>query len=423
MISVEEALDKILDTIHILEPERKPILQSMGQVLAEDIFADFDIPPLDNSAMDGYAVRWQDISGTSGARSATLSIVGEVAAGYLPNREVAQGTAVRIMTGAPVPAGADTVVRFEDTDEAMCEGESPGEINILREVARGANIRRAGEDVHRGELVLKAGELLRPQEIGVLASLGRTEVSVIRRPRIAVLATGDELVDLGQPLPPGKIYNSNASSTAAQVLRHGGVPQLLGIGTDDRHALREKIALAMDADLLITSGGVSVGAYDVVKDVLAELGDVAFWTVRMKPGKPLAFGTLNQDDKRIPHLGLPGNPVSAMITFEQFARPAIMKMLGKESAAIPVITATSESRIKNTDGRRIFARAIVRAQDGLYYARSTGPQGSGILTSMSKANGLIVVPEDVEEVVEGDSVMVQMLDWERGGIGCRRLFA
>ena len=414
MISVEEALDKILDTIHILEPERKPILQSMGQVLAEDIFADFDIPPLDNSAMDGYAVRWQDISGTSGARSATLSIVGEVAAGYLPNREVAQGTAVRIMTGAPVPAGADTVVRFEDTDEAMWEGESPGEINILREVARGANIRRAGEDVHRGELVLKAGELLRPQEIGVLASLGRTEVSVIRRPRIAVLATGDELVDLGQPLPPGKIYNSNASSTAAQVLRHGGVPQLLGIGTDDRHALREKIALAMDADLLITSGGVSVGAYDVVKDVLAELGDVAFWTVRMKPGKPLAFGTLNQDDKRIPHLGLPGNPVSAMITFEQFARPAIMKMLGKESAAIPVITATSESRIKNTDGRRIFARAIVRAQDGLYYARSTGPQGSGILTSMSKANGLIVVPEDVEEVVEGDSVMVQMLDWERG---------
>ena len=413
MISVEEALDKILSNIGVLEAERKPIMESLGQVLAEDVYSDIDIPPLDNSAMDGYAVQWESIRGANSSQPKVLEIIGEVAAGYISSQEVTPGTAIRIMTGAPVPAGADTIVPFEDTDEEVrkAAGQSLDEIGILLEVAKGSNIRRAGEDVARGSLVLAKEAMLRPQEIGVLASLGRAEALVIRRPVIAILATGDELVDVGQSLPPGRIYNSNAYSIAAQVRRYGGIPHILGIATDERRALSEKIAQGMDSDLLLTSGGVSTGDYDIVKDVLANLGEISFHTVRMKPGKPLAFGILEHNGKRVPHLGFPGNPVSTMITFEQFARPAILKMMGKKNLAKPTVTAISESRFKNTDGRRLYARAIVREEDGQYYARSTGPQGSGILTSMSRANGLLIAPEDVESVEVGDKVSVQMLDW------------
>ncbi|MBT4513288.1 MAG: molybdopterin molybdotransferase MoeA, partial [Chloroflexi bacterium] len=223
---------------------------------------------------------------------------------------------------------------------------------------------------------------------------------------------GDELVDVGQPLPPGKIYNSNAYSTASQVIRYGGIPLVLGIGQDNRESLSNKIVEAMDSDMLLTSGGVSMGDYDIVKDVLAEHGSIGFWTVYMKPGKPLAFGIMEQEGKRVPHLGFPGNPVSTMITFEQFARPAILKMLGKTSFAKPTVKAISQSRFKNTDGRRVYARGIVEKRDDRYYVRSTGPQGSGILTSMVRANGLVIVPEDSDGAHEGDEVVVQMLDWK-----------
>jgi molybdopterin molybdotransferase len=236
-------------------------------------------------------------------------------------------------------------------------------------------------------------------------------VLVIRRPIVAILTTGDELVNVGQPLPQGKIYNSNAFSLAAQVHRYGGIPKILDIAPDEPRVLSQKMKQALDSDLLITSAGVSVGEYDVVKDVLAELGKISFWTVRMKPGKPLAFGTLTQKGKRVPHLGLPGNPVSSMVTFEQFARPAILKMMGKKNLAKPTISAVSESHIENTDGRRIFARAIVRKEGQQYFARITGPQGSGILTSMAKANGLLIVPEKTKAINKGDEVSVQMLDW------------
>ncbi|MBT9166116.1 MAG: Molybdopterin molybdenumtransferase [Chloroflexi bacterium] len=411
MISVEQALEKILSNVSVLEPERKPILETMGQVLAEDVRSDINIPPLDNSAMDGYAVQWDSIRGATISQPKALKVIGEVAAGCISDREVTPGTAIRIMTGAPVPAGADTVIQFEDTDEEIRKGKSLDEIGIMRELVKGSNIRRGGEDITRGSLVLTTGVVLRPQEIGVLASLGRADVLVIRRPAVAVLATGDELVDVGQPLPPGKIYNSNAYTIASQVRRYGGIPRILGIAADESQDLLEKIILGMDSDLLITSGGVSVGDYDIVKDVLAELGAISFWTVRMKPGKPLAFGVLTRNGRKVPHLGLPGNPVSSMIVFEQFARPAILKMLGKKNLAKPTISAISESRIENRDGRRVFARAIVRKGDGQYFARLTGPQGSGILTSMSRANALLVVPENVATVEVGDEVSVQMLDW------------
>jgi molybdopterin molybdotransferase len=413
MISVEEALEKVLSYVDVLEPEDEPILDSLGRVLAEDVYSDIDIPPLDNSAMDGYAVRAESTKGASLSSPRILRIIGEVAAGYIAKEEVAPGTAIRIMTGAPIPKGADAVVQFEDTDEEKRKSARKplNEIGILRQAAKGLNIRKAGEDISKGSLILKAGTVLRPQEIGVLASLGKDVINVIRRPVVAVLATGDELVDIKEALPPGKIYNSNTYSLAAQVMRYGGIPKILGIAKDNIKALEAKIKQASDADLLITSAGVSVGEYDVVKDVLARLGEVTFWTVRMKPGKPLAFGVLRLGKKKIPHLGLPGNPVSSMIAFEQFARPAILKMLGRKDFAKPTIQATSEGRLENRDRRRVFARVMVSKRDGRYFASLAGAQGSGILTSMAQANGLMIVPEDKAVIEVGEEVEVQMLDW------------
>jgi len=407
MISVEEALEKVLSCVSVLEGEEKPILQCLGQVLNEDVYSAIDVPPLDNSAMDGYAVKAEDVAGATPSSPVFLDVIGEVKAGDIPKEEVRALTALRIMTGAPLPRGADSVVQFENTDEALRRERPPFQIGILHQVTKGQNVRRAGEDIARGQLVLKRGTVLRPAEIGVLASLGKETIWVIRRPVVAIIATGDELAALGQPLPEGKIYNSNSFSAAAQVQRYGGIPQVLGIARDRVKDIKDKIKEALSADMLLTSGGVSMGNYDLVKDVLAKQGEVSFWTVRMKPGKPLAFGMI----KGVPHLGLPGNPVSSMITFELFARPAILKMMGKKNLSKPTIEAILEGRIRNTDGRRIFARAIVSREDDRYLARIVGPQGSGVLTSMSRANGLVIVPEDVETVEEGETVKVLMLDW------------
>ncbi len=407
MISVEEALEKVLSYVKVLDREENPILQCLGQVLDEDVYSPIDVPPRDNSAMDGYAVKAEDTVGATPSSPVYLDVTGEVKAGAIAEEEVGALTALRIMTGAPLPKGADSVVQFEDTDEALRRERPLLQIGILHQVPKGQNVRRAGEDIARGQLVLPQGTVLRPSEIGVLASLGKETAWVIRRPVVAILATGDELVALGQPLPEGKIYNSNSFSIAAQVLRYGGIPQVLGIARDHARDIAGKIKEALSADMILTSAGVSMGDYDLVKDVLAKQGEVSFWTVRMKPGKPLAFGMI----KGLPHLGLPGNPVSAMITFELFARPAILKMMGKKNLSKPTIEAIMESPIENTDGRRIFARAMVRREGDRYFARLTGPQGSGILTSMSRANGLVIVPEDVKEVREGESVKVLMLDW------------
>ena len=417
MISVEEALEKILSYVKVLEPERKPILDCLGQVLAEDIYSTIDIPPLDNSAMDGYALRAEDTRGASEASPRYVVVVGEVAAGAMPTTEVRPGTAIRIMTGAPLPEGADAVVRFEDTDEVSRKSsrEDLSHISILCQAKKGLNVRCRGEDIASGNLVLKKGQVLRPQEIGVLASLGRSTALVIRRPIVAILATGDELIGVDQPLAPGKIYDSNNYTIAAEVSRYGGIPKILGIGRDSVRSLTEKIDEGLDADMLITSGGVSKGDYDIVKDVLAEHGEVGFWTVCMKPGKPLAFGIIKKVEGgrkgKVPHLGLPGNPVSSMITFEQFARPAILKMMGKKILAKPAIRAIIEDDVVNTDGRRLFARVSVTKRGGQYHASVTGPQGSGILTSMARANGLAVIPESSRGVKAGDMVEVQMLDW------------
>jgi len=383
MISVEQALDKVLSYVHILDSEEKPIMDCLGQVLDEEVYSPINVPPLDNSAMDGYAVKAEDTLGASKSSPVYLDVIGEVRAGTIAEREVVPGTAYRIMTGAPLPKGADSVVRFEDTDEATRSGQPLSQIGIFCQVPQGHDMRPAGEDISQGQLVLQKGTPLRPQEIGVLASLGKVKARVIRRPVIATLATGDELVEIDQPLPEGKIYNSNIFSIAAQILRYGGIPKILGVTPDRVEDIIEKIKGALDADMLITSGGVSMGDYDLVKDVLATQGEISFWTVRMKPGKPLAFGVI----EGVPHLGLPGNPVSSMVR------------------------AILENSIENTDGRRIFARAIVRRENDRYFAQLTGPQGSGILTSMTRANGLAIIPEDVKGMKAGDVVQVLMLDW------------
>ncbi len=417
MISVEEALEKVLSYVNVLEPEQKPVLDCLGQVLAEDVYSKIDIPPLDNSAMDGFALRAKDTLGASEASPRHLTVVGEVAAGSMPTKEVGPGTAIRIMTGAPLPEGADAIVKFEDTDEVdrKSSRKDLSQIGILYEAKKGLNVRRRGEDIAEGHLVLHKGTVLRPQEIGVLASLGLATASVIRRPIVAILATGDELIGVDQPLPPGKIYDSNTYTIAAEVSRYGGIPRILGIGRDSVQSLNAKIDESLDADMLITSGGVSKGDYDMVKDVLAEHGEIGFWTVRMKPGKPIAFGvienTKGRKKRKVPHLGLPGNPVSSMITFEQFARPAILKMIGKKILAKPTILATINGDITDTGGRRIFARVMVTMRSGQYYASLAGPQGSGILTSMVRANGVAVIPESSRGVKAGDIVEVQMLDW------------
>ncbi|TRZ93262.1 MAG: molybdopterin molybdenumtransferase MoeA [Dehalococcoidia bacterium] len=414
MISVEEALGKVLGFVDVLEEEERSLLDCLGQVLAEDIYAPFDVPPHDNSAMDGYAVQAESIRGASYERPRILRVVGEVAAGHVTGLKVELGTCVRIMTGASLPEGADTVVPFEATDEVDRKrtSASEAEIGIRCSLPEGSNIRQSGEDIAKGELVMRCGRLLHPAEIGMLASLGKGTVLVIRRPVVAILATGDEVLDVNQPLLPGKIYSSNTYSLAAQVLSYGGIPRVLGIAPDDVGQLSRALRRGLSCDMLVTSGGVSLGDYDVVKQVLAAEGDISFWTVCMKPGKPLAFGTFRRNGKKnVPHLGLPGNPASSMITFEVFGRPAILKMMGKRNLTRPSVTAVMESPIKNDDNRRIFARVIVSRREGKYFARLTGPQGSGVLTSMAKANGLAVIPETTKELKPGTTVDVMLLGW------------
>jgi molybdopterin molybdotransferase len=415
LISVEEALNKVLGFVRVLDSEEKSILGCLGQVLAEDVYAPFSVPPQDNSAMDGYAAQAKSIAGASYEHPKILRVVGEIAAGSIPELKLKPGTAARIMTGASVPEGADVVVPFEYTDEVdrkQCSAPG-GEIGIRVDLPEASNIRRKGENITEGELVVKRGILLRPAEIGVLASLGKAVVSVIRRPVIGILATGNEIMEINQPLLPGKIYNSNSYSLAAQVLRYGGMPKLLGVAPDDVEQLTIAIHRGLDCDILVTSGGVSLGDYDVVKQVIVDEGNISFWTVRMKPGKPLAFGVFKREDgKKIPHLGLPGNPVSSMISFEVFVRPAILKMMGRSNLAMPTVTAIMEEPVENGDGRRFFARVVVTKRDGKYFARLTGPQGSGVLSSMSKANGLAVIPESTKVVKSGGKVKVMMIDWD-----------
>jgi molybdopterin molybdotransferase len=412
MIDVDEARRLILEAFRPLPTERRPLAEAMGFVLAVDIIAGSPVPAFPNAAMDGFAVRAGDTTGATHAHPVSLRVIAEAAAGYASDVTLVPGTAVRIMTGAPIPAGADAVVRFEETDEgggAVRHGVG-ATVHIHRGVVSGENVRPVGEDIQPGVTILTAGTRVRPAEIGVLATLNRTRVTVHRRPRVGILATGDEIIDAGLPLAPGQICNSNGPMIAAMVTRTGGEAVPLGIARDRDSELESRLEAAAGLDLLLTTGGVSVGDFDLVKQVLQRKGEIGLWEVRIKPGKPLAFGRLSET----PVLGLPGNPVAAAVAFEQFARPAIRKMLGDPLLEIPAVMARLVGRIENRGGRRQFVRVAVTPTPEGYEARVSGAQGSGVLSSLARANGLMIVAEDLALVKDGALLPVQMLDWDLG---------
>jgi molybdopterin molybdotransferase len=401
MISLEEALSRILNTIHPLGLEKVSLLDTLGRVIGEDILASRPIPPKNNSAMDGYALRWEDTRGASQKKPCVLDVIEDIPAGAIPRKAVGKGQAVRIMTGAPVPKGADAVMRMEDTEK------DDQRVKIFVEAVKGQDIRLAGEDVRKGEKVISRGDILRPAEIGMLAALGRSFIPVYQKPVVAILATGDELVDVDENPSPWQIISSNSYALAAQVLDCGATPLQIGIAKDNREDLIAKFNAALRADLIISSGGVSAGDYDLVKDIMKEVGNrMQFWQVAMRPGKPLAFGSMNN----IPLFGLPGNPVSSMVSFEQFVRPSMLKMMGHRNLFRRTVLALLKEPIEKNQGARHFIRARITFEDGRYQVVSTGNQGSGVLKSMVQANGLIILPEETTSVKVGETVTVQLID-------------
>ena len=404
VISVEEALGRILSRISVLGDERVPLLQALHRVLGESVSARLDIPPWPSSSMDGYAVRSADTAGATSEDPARLRVSGRVPAGGVTERPLRAAEAVRIFTGAPLPDDADAVIPQEDV---TVERDT---VVIGRPVARGACVRPRGEDMRTGDTVLERGRALGPAEIGLLATLGHQPVRVVRRPVVGILSTGDELVDLPGALGPGQIPNSNTYSLMAQVIEAGAEPVSLGIARDTLEEIVERLSWGLGCDLLISSAGVSVGEHDLVKAALGRLGaEQHLWLVNMRPGKPITFATLpGGRQAALPAFGLPGNPVSAMVTFELFVRPALLRMGGHARLARPVVQARALGAIVNHGGRRGYLRVRLEPTDGGVGARLTGEQGSGILRSMVAADGLAIVPGDTT-IAPGEPVEVMLL--------------
>ncbi len=402
MTSVDDALNLMLSLAGTLGEEKVPLLEAYDRILAGDIASEIDIPSFNNSAMDGYAVMSGDTLNASGDRPVELRVLSEIQAGiYREGPELVSGTAICIMTGAVIPGGADGVIPVEDTKE----GE--GTVKIFKPVKKDDNIRFIGEDISAGSDVLHKGDIVKSSETGLLASLNHGEISVYKRPRIGILSTGDEIVDVGEAMARGQVRNSNAYTLQSLVRGMNVVPEYLGIAEDTIDGLRQKLKSGFDTkDIVITTGGVSLGKYDFIKDVIQELGvDIKIETISMKPGKPLVFGI--KGDKVF--FGLPGNPVSTMVAFMQFVRPVILKMMGAAKLRKPVVKAILMEKIKKKPGRRHFIRGRFIIKDGRFHVTTTGPQGSGILSSMSGANCIIILPEDIEKALPGDEVMVQLI--------------
>lgn len=397
MLSVAEASQAILSHIARLEDERVALPEALGRVLARDVSSPVTLPAWDNSAMDGYAVRSADIVGASVDAPTVLHVIETVPAGGFPVARVSEGKAIRIMTGAPLPAGADTVVRVEDTDGGA------ERVAIRSDRDAGRNVRPRGEDIREGAVVLAAGQAVGPAQIGVLASVGAAYVDVVRRPKVAIIGSGDELVELdrfNQVLAGRKIVSSNTYALDALIRDSNAIPVNLGIARDTPESLRERLERAGECDLILTTAGLSVGEHDYLRHVLADMGaDLKFWRVRMRPGAPLGFGLLETK----PWLGLPGNPVSTMVTYELFARPAIRRMLGHVRLFRRPVDVVLEEPVSIHARLTHFLRGIVTTHaDGTPTARLIGPQGSGIVSSMSLANALLVVPEDRTRVEPGE---------------------
>lgn len=411
-LSVTEALARLTADLQAVEAERVPLERALGRVLAAEISAPHALPPFDNSAMDGYAVQAADLNGATPEDPVRLTVVGEAAAGSAELPSVGSGQAVRITTGAPLPAGADSVVPVEHTDEPgpMAGTALRAQVLIKRSAQPGAYVRRAGQDVRGGATILRAGRCLRPQDIGMLAALGASEPLVRRPVRVAVLSTGDEVVGLEDELAPGQIRDSNGHMLAAFIAATGAEPLRLGIAEDTEGSVRSHLGAALEgnADLILTSAGVSMGAHDYVRQVLTEEGSLSFWRVNIRPGKPLAHGHYGG----LPFLGLPGNPVSAWITFAVFARPVILRLQGRQQGAPMMVRADLEHEIES-DGRESYLRARLAHRQNRYTVRLTGSQDSGVLSSLVEANSLIRLPAGSRYVEAGATVDV----WLMGGNG------
>lgn len=391
MLSVEKARETILTKIPVLPPERVSLENSLGRYLAEDITSTRAIPPCDNSAMDGYAIRTEDVPSVG----ITLVIDSILPAGVLPSQPMIKGHAVKIMTGAVIPEGADAVVKREETDEDV------ERVKINKVPQKRENIRFKGEDIGEGQIVITKGSLLGPAQIGVLASIRRPMVQVHQRPVVAVLATGDEIIELGEEAFPQAIISSNSYTLIGLIKATGAIPLYLGIAKDNKADLNAKLASAHKADLILTSGGVSMGDFDLVRTIMHEEGNaLEFWTVDMKPGKPLAFGSLCG----VPAIGLPGNPVSAMTSFYQFARPAILKMQGSHDILLPRVRARIKEAMENKGDRPHYMRGILERIGDDLVVSPTGPQGSGILTSMTRGNCFMVLPKRAASLEQGSFV-------------------
>ena len=400
MLSVEEARERVLARFRPLAAEEIPLTQALGRVLAEDAVAGEPLPRFANSAMDGYAVRSADTRGAGPESPRTLRLAGAVPAGRVYEGVVTEGEAVRILTGAPLPDGADAVLQQELTRPGA------GSVELLAEAPAGTNVRHPGEDVRPGALLVPGGSEIGPAEIALLAALGVHPVRVTRRPRVAILSTGDELAPLGEMPGPGQIRESNGPYLAAAVARAGAEPLRLGVARDREDELRARLGEVRAADLVLTSGGVSVGDFDLVKQILAEQGGVEFWRVNVRPGKPLAFGALGET----PLLGLPGNPVSAAVTFELFGRPAIRRMLGCRQVERPVVEVVLVGEDIARADRRQFVRARLDSVGGLLVARPTGDQGSHIITSLRGATALLVILEGEGVVRAGEHLSALLLN-------------
>ncbi len=402
MIEIGEAQRQVLEDVTVLGDERIHILEALGRVLAQDVRAVRDVPYRDNSSMDGYACRYEDVTAANAIRPVRLNIVGESRAGCPFEGVVSPGEAVSIMTGAVIPRGADAVIKVEDTS---LEGNVVSCLN--GPTSKGEYIRLRGEDVRAGEAVLEKGTPIKAAEIGMVATLGHAYVNVYQRPVVAILSTGDELVDLDEPFADGKVVCSNTYSLAAQVMEAGAIPLSLGIASDSKEDQRNKLTKGLRADVILTSGGVSVGKYDFVKTTLSEIGmKLKFWRVAMKPGKPLIFGTIGSK----PVFGLPGNPASAMISFEQFVRPALLKMMGHRALFRRVIEARLAKQMVAETGRLHLVRCRLIEENGRTWALSTGTQSSGVIRSMVLAEGLMILPPSRRAYEKGTRVKVQVLN-------------
>jgi len=409
LLSVSKARNMIMSSLSPVGITNIELKGAQGYILAESVISHLAMPPFDNSSMDGFAVLSMDLAKAKPEHPVTLNVVADIPAGHNPNVSIKTGQTARITTGAPLPKGADAVVPVEDTDFNYRDPgtSAPPQVKIYRSVKKNDYIRPKGQDVQEGDTILTSKNRLRPQDIGMLAMLGETEVSVFRKPRVGLLSTGDELLPVGTQIVPGKIYDSNAYTLGALVERYGGVPYDLGISADDAEAVKSHLEQAAQnkVDLIISSAGVSVGAFDFVRSVVEEHGHLNFWRVNMRPGKPLVYGNY----RNIPFFGLPGNPVSAFLGFEVFIRPALLKLAGSEFRSRTSHPVELAERVES-DGRESYLRGIVEERDGRRVARLTGHQGSGNLRSLVHANALLILPAGVTSMPSGAIVDAWFLD-------------